>query len=80
MGKHGKDNLNESGRMLMEIYSNHDLIVTNTLFKHKFSHRPLGQLLPENILPKMELRQETRLDQIDLIPRRSLLQAYSPCR
>ena len=39
MGKYGKGHLNESGKLLLEICMKYDLVLTNTLFKHKLSHR-----------------------------------------
>ena len=39
MGKYGKRQMNESGKALLELCSKHDLVITNTLFPHKLSHR-----------------------------------------
>ena len=39
MGKFGKGQLNSSGRILLETCRKNDLVITNTLFQHKMSHR-----------------------------------------
>ena len=39
MGKYGKGQMNESGKALLELCSKHDIVITNTLFPHKLSHR-----------------------------------------
>ena len=39
VGKYGKGEMNNSGRILVEMCAKHDLVITNTLFNHKMSHR-----------------------------------------
>ena len=39
MGKFGKGHGNSSGRQLLELCMKHDLVITNTLFQHKLTHR-----------------------------------------
>ena len=39
IGKYGKGMINSSGKVLLETCQRNNLIVTNTLFPHKLSHR-----------------------------------------
>ena len=39
MGIFGKGQINNSGRILLETCRKHDLVITNTLFQHKLTHR-----------------------------------------
>ena len=39
MGKYGKGKMNDSGKALLELCLKQDLVITNTLFPHRLSHR-----------------------------------------
>ena len=39
VGRYGKGEINSSGKSLLEVCKKYDLVATNTLFKHKMSHR-----------------------------------------
>ena len=38
MGKHGKGKLNDNGYELLDLCARNDLVLTNTMFKHKLAH------------------------------------------
>ncbi len=38
LGRHGKGTMNSSGKCLLEFCAENDLIITNTIFKHKAAH------------------------------------------
>ena len=63
MGKYGKGMLNTSGRRLLELCSKHNLVVTNTLFKHKMCHTSTWTA-PERI---QSTRRNPIRNQIDFI-------------
>ena len=48
MGVYGKGVLNENGEFLLELANRHNLILTNTLFQHKMTHRTTWRC-PERI-------------------------------
>jgi hypothetical protein len=49
VGRFGKGFMNSSGRRLLETCLQYDLVITNTLFQHKLSHRStLSELLFQN--------------------------------
>jgi hypothetical protein len=39
IGPYGKGIMNSSGSILLEMLAKHDMVITNTLFKHKMAHR-----------------------------------------
>eukprot|EP00794_Sanderia_malayensis_P010172 gene10172-11213_t len=48
IGRYGKGQMNNNGKYLAELIAQNDLVLTNTLFKHKMSHRVTWEC-PERI-------------------------------
>ena len=47
MGRHGKGTVNENGYELLDLCVRNELVITNTMFKHKLAHITTWQS-PEN--------------------------------
>ena len=43
IGHHGRGRRNENGQQLIELSDSHGLIATNTMFKHRATHRTTWQ-------------------------------------
>ncbi len=63
MGRFGKGKLNSNGDHLLELASRNDLILTNTIFNHKMTHRTTW-VVPER---KNTNRRNPIRNQIDYI-------------
>ena len=76
MGHHGKGEMNSSGEMLLQMATINDLILTNTFFKHKMSHRTTWEC-PERINEHRDrhgnIRKNPYRNQIDYIITRKIL-------
>ena len=70
MGRFGKGLLNSNGEHLLDFAKENDLVLTNTLFQHKFAHRTTWTSL-ERILPHLAfdgtIRRNPYRNQIDYI-------------
>lgn len=71
MGKFGKGKLNKNGEFLLECALKNELIITNTLFQHKMSHRTTWEC-PQRIVDHKDqitgtIRKNPYRNQIDYI-------------
>ena len=68
MGIFGKGQINNSGRILLETCRKHDLVITNTLFQHKLTHRTTWTAPFRNFITwKGEERKNPIRNQIDYV-------------
>ena len=68
MGYYGKGEINSSGKYLLEMCKKYDLIITNTLFKHKMSQRTTWTApYKEFVTHNGETRKNPIRNQIDFI-------------
>ena len=68
MGKYGKGIINSSGKRLLEACKTNELILTNTLFQHKKSHRTTWTAPFRNFITRTgEERRNPVRNQIDYI-------------
>ena len=52
MGKHGKGELNNNGEYLLQLASRNELVLTNTLFQHKMTHRTTWTAPEKHVTPR----------------------------
>ena len=77
MGKYGKGIINSSGKRLLETCKTNELILTNTLFQHKKSHRTTWTAPFRNFITRTgEERRNPVRNQIDYIITRKLHRGF----
>ena len=83
MGKYGKGKISDNGYELLDMCNRNDLILTNTIFKHKMAHRTTWQA-PENPTQMHHdgnLRKNPVRNQIDyVIVRRTIIKQVTNSR
>ena len=68
MGRYGKGHENSSGRMLLELCAKNNMVITNTLFAHKLTHRTTWTAPMREFKTKDgEIRRNPVRNQIDYI-------------